>query len=94
MSDKLPSSLTPAIYAWQLNNIVLICRFAGYAIAVHGSMNNDFDLVAIPWVKRAVKPSTLVRRLCRELRLKIAEHSPSVKPHGRLAYTLLQNGSS
>lgn len=35
----------------------------GYAIALHGSMTRDLDLVAVPWVKHHLKPETLVMRI-------------------------------
>ncbi len=35
----------------------------GYALAVHGSMQRDFDLIAIPWTGEAVEAETLVESL-------------------------------
>lgn len=36
----------------------------GYAITVHGSLNRDIDMVAIPWVEHGVAdPDELVRRI-------------------------------
>lgn len=35
-------------------------RSMGYALAVHGSMARDLDLVAVPWVEGAVDPIELV----------------------------------
>jgi hypothetical protein len=35
----------------------------GYALAVHGSMQRDFDLVAVPWIEQAADAETLVEAL-------------------------------
>lgn len=35
----------------------------GYALACHGSMQGDFDLVAIPWTEEACDAETLVETL-------------------------------
>lgn len=82
-------------------------REVGYAIAVHGSMARDLDLVAIPWTEDAVSAERLVMHLMAEVdgRLRnggkmktnpdgtetweVAHGSvPSVKPHGRLAWSI------
>lgn len=39
----------------------------GYALAVHGSMQRDFDLLAVPWIEDAADAETLVeaiREIC------------------------------
>jgi hypothetical protein len=93
MSDnKMPANLMPAFYSWRIHEIATIARAAGYAIAVHGSMQRDLDLVAIPWTERAIAPATLIERLCEGLGI---EHrsAPVFKPHGRVAYLLALGGA-
>lgn len=45
------------------------CRQLGYALAEHGSMRRDIDLVAIPWTHDAVPALVLVRELQATVRL-------------------------
>jgi hypothetical protein len=65
----------------------------GFAIAVHGSLSRDLDLVAVPWVERVDDKDQLARTLCGVVQgvtgscLLHGEWSP--KPHGRAARTLL-----
>lgn len=67
---------------------------AGYAITVHGSLNRDIDLVAIPWREHQVKDAD---RLVQMLVGAISgitgrcnpEHAWEEKPHGRRAKILL-----
>jgi hypothetical protein len=75
----------------------------GYAIAVHGSLARDLDIVAIPWTEQAVEPLELVKRLSDavegHLRNEITKgpngedvfregETPVFKPHGRLAWSI------
>jgi len=71
-------------------------RFQGYAIAVHGSLKRDIDLIAIAWTEQARPADELVRVVQGAIGgilgncLRIAE--PSLKPHGRIAYILIHPG--
>lgn len=72
-------------------------RLHGYALAVHGSLGRDMDLIAVPWVEDAADAQTLVESLCKVAGLFIRPPSekhpePCLKPHGRSAYTLLPGG--
>lgn len=94
MSDKEPASLMPALYSHRLAEIQDIARGSGYAIAVHGSMQRDLDLIAVPWVERPVDPKRLVARLCSLLNLECGGlMNPEQRPHGRLVWTLMMGGA-
>lgn len=74
-------------------------RALGYAIAVHGSLERDLDLVAIPWTDEAEDPLDLVKAVQAEITAQIGECYRSCdvdhKPHGRLAWWLhFQNAVS
>ena len=64
----------------------------GYALALHGSMARDLDLVAIPWTDDADDPEKLIAAIVRfvvsKSDVKISQPKPMAKPHGRLAYTV------
>ena len=82
-------------------------REVGYALAVHGSMARDLDLVAIPWTDEAVSAEQLIMRICAAGGVSLMDTSqkgedgefhtidgskPTVKPHGRLAWSLHNTG--
>lgn len=46
--------LRALIYAKLLPVLIELARSMGYALAVHGSMATDLDLVAVPWTDDAV----------------------------------------
>lgn len=49
MSDK-PIHAKPQLYAYYFLQLKEIAKEFGYNLVVHGSMNRDLDLIAIPWV--------------------------------------------
>ena len=70
-----------------------ICRKAGYALAVHGSLARDFDLVAIPWAENVINPELVIKEITKTFSVKqIGE--PERKLHGRLCYTLSWMGEA
>lgn len=81
------------VYAGLVPVVQEIGRAHGYAIAVHGSMATDLDLIACPWTEEASDPDALIEAVCE--RLSVVYHpaqvnnNPSPRAHGRLAYSLV-----
>jgi len=85
------------VYAAFFPILAEIAQKRGYALAVHGSLNSDMDLVAIPWTVTAVSADELVEAL----RLYAAQtmammfsaagtlDGPEQKPHGRQAWSII-----
>lgn len=90
MSDKPAANLGPAMYVHRVHEVQTVANSCGYAIAIHGSMQRDLDVVAVPWVDEALPQEELIRRLCEWFGLEKAKSEE--KPHGRTAYTLLMWG--
>ncbi|MBY0618443.1 hypothetical protein [Sphingomonas ursincola] len=81
-----PANFAPW-YAALYPQFAEITRQHGYALAVHGSMARDFDVVAIPWAAEVSTPREVIDHILREFAVKeIGE--PTFKEHGRVAYTL------
>lgn len=67
----------------------------GYALAVHGSLKTDIDLIAAPWRDAAISADSLVEKLraCVEVvigtaRMREADPNPTKMPCGRLSWSL------
>jgi hypothetical protein len=45
-----PIHVKPAFYAFCYEELKAIAKDYGYNLVLHGSMNRDLDLIAIPWV--------------------------------------------
>ena len=68
-------------------------RSLGYALGLHGFMQRDLDVIAVPWTEDAVSAERLVEVLAeRHGRLPIQAGGPVVKPHGRLGYNIMLGG--
>ena len=67
-----------------------VFRTHGYALAVHGSVSRDFDLIAVPWVDEAADPRAVVDELVRKFAFdEIPQQvTPTPKPHSRCAYSV------
>jgi hypothetical protein len=66
-----------------------IARRLGYALAIHGSVNRDMDLIAVPWTEKAVSGQELINAFEAELHLEpYAMTNTPNKPHGRWAHLL------
>ncbi len=61
----------------------------GYALAVHGSLARDFDLIAIPWSYELKLTSIrkMLSKITKQFAIEIVG-GPTKKPYGRIAYTL------
>jgi hypothetical protein len=74
-------------------------RTCGYALATHGTMRRDCDLIACPWVDDAVDPEELVKRLAATMRdatgwgFGEAREDWAAKPHGRVALIFIASSS-
>lgn len=91
-------------YALLVPGLMKAGREVGYAIAVHGSLARDLDIVAIPWTDEAVSAERLILHLIAEvdgrLRNGASQNAktgewvrgrasdPTSKPHGRSAWTI------
>jgi hypothetical protein len=65
-----------------------VARAHGYALAIHGSLTRDFDLVAVPWTPEASDADTLVAAICADNQLLVTVPDKGDKPHGRRCWTL------
>jgi hypothetical protein len=91
--NKLPANLMPAMYSHRIHDIVVIGRSHGYCIAIHGSMQRDLDVIAVPWTAKPSPPHVFVTALCEAMECLQNGDGPERKPHGRLVYTLLMGGA-
>lgn len=86
-SNMKPANLAP-IYAGIYADLAEACRVHGYALAVHGSLARDFDVIAIPWTATASAPEEVVNSICSTFAITRTREEVIVKEHGRLVYTL------
>lgn len=77
------------LYAAIYPELAKLFREHGYALSIHGSLQRDFDLVAIPWVPTAdvTPPQLMVDTVTKLFGIRqIGE--PTQKLHHRTAYSI------
>ena len=85
--------MIPAFYSTLWMAMTKTANRCGYALALHGSMNRDIDMVAIPWVDDCDTGFQLVAKLYKNHGLTASRPLKAFKPHGRVAYGLVLSGS-
>lgn len=70
----------------------------GYAIAVHGSLKKDIDIILVPWVNYPIPADDFMDGFLSLLNDIFGAAcfcgDVGIKPHGRRAYTIVCNGSN
>lgn len=93
------------IYAQLLPKIREAAKGLGYALAIHGTMSRDFDILAAPWVEDAATAEELVEVIAKAVdgfvvgagddgafeRGKVSR--PTEQPHGRKSWNICWGGS-
>lgn len=86
----------PNLYAILIPKMRDRARELGYALALHGSMVRDLDLIACPWTDEAAPAEQLAATLLDACGGYIIENraarDPTSKPHGRLAWSIHLGG--
>ena len=90
------------IYAQLLSKIREAAKRLGYAIAIHGTMTRDLDLLAVPWIESAADPIELLKEIQSEVGGYIISdktdekgyisEEPTHQPHGRLSWNICWGG--
>lgn len=75
------------VYAALYPALAEAVRGHGYALAVHGTLGRDMDLICVPWGDEPAPPQQVVDALTDGFALEQIG-APEIKLHGRMAYTL------
>lgn len=82
-----PATYAP-VYCSLYPSLAELCRQHGYTLAIHGSLQRDFDIICIPWINNVSKPHDVVNEICKAYAINNLFNEPVVKENGRLVYTL------
>ena len=81
-----PANFAP-VYACLYPKLAEVTREHGYALAVHGSMVRDFDLVCIPWTEKPSSPADVVESITKKFAIRTVGE-PDTTHHGRERWTI------
>ncbi len=90
------------IYAQLLPRIREAAKEMGYTLAIHGSMQRDLDLIAVPWTDAAAEARELVEAVRSAVGGYVigdgkdsngmVSEEPTRHPHGRLSWNICWGG--
>lgn len=90
-----PVKAKPHFYSCCLQPMQEIARDLGYNLLVHGSMNRDLDLIAVPWIDEPKTHLELIQAFDNYLRgfcfNDVEHYMPSPLPGGRSSYVINLN---
>lgn len=103
--DEKKDFSVAAMHAWMFPQIQQVARIYGYAVAIHGSMSRDLDLIAVPWTDAASSAEVVVEAIRESVDGFIRKdeitdgnkydertRNPNGKPHGRRAWSIYFSG--
>lgn len=85
--DKKPPPNNAPVYMCLYPGLATIARKHGYALATHGSMARDMDLICVPWVAVPSQPGAVVDEIERTYDIKRIGDLTKTH-HGRLVQTI------
>jgi hypothetical protein len=86
-ADQLKPNYGPVYAAAMYPGLAKIFQGHGYALAVHGSLARDLDLIAVPWAETVSAPEVVLAAITRQWAVHLVGE-PAARPHGRVAHTL------
>jgi len=87
--DPFGPKTRPIAYVLHVPRLTETARQHGYALAVHGSLQRDLDLIAVPWSEVASSPEDLIMALCQRVGgFMMPNEEAMEKPHGRKAWII------
>lgn len=84
---ELKPNYAPVYAAAMYPELAAMFQQNGYALAVHGSLAHDLDLIAVPWVKDPQLPVDVLVSITSRFAIQIIGEA-TVRNHGRICYTL------
>lgn len=86
-AHEIAPNFGPAYAAAMYPDLAKIFQKNGYALAVHGSLARDLDLIAVPWAAAITAPLKVIQEITDQFALRLVGDGEE-RNHGRTAYTL------
>lgn len=86
-----PTYVKPSFYAHCFLPLKEKAKEYGYNLVLHGSMNRDFDLIALPWDNYLKKPEEMILAFAEIVGGTVMEQTEeqiNCFPHGRKSYVI------
>ncbi len=88
---KKPTIIKPSLYTYYFLQLKELALEFGYNLVIHGSMNRDLDLIAIPWVNDPKPQLEMIKSLADWIGGSVDESIIGTLPGGRTSYVINLN---
>lgn len=81
----------PSLYAFYFEELKVIAMKYGYNLVLHGSMNRDLDLIAIPWQQELGNVEQMIEEFAEQIGGHVLpQHKEQINcfPHGRQSHVI------
>jgi hypothetical protein len=85
--EEITPNYAPVYAAALYPQLANIFQKHGYALAVHGSLARDFDIIAVPWGEKVSSPDEVIKAITDGFVIHVIGE-PDTRNHGRVAYTI------
>jgi len=92
--DKKPIHARPSLYAYYFFQLKEIALKYGYNLVLHGSLQRDLDLIAIPWQNKVKSCDKMIDEFAKAIGGTVqlwGKARFTQMPHGRIAYVINLN---
>lgn len=89
-----PIHAKPSLYAYYFYDLKEIALKYGYNLVLHGSLNRDMDLIAIPWQEELGDADKMIEAFTEIIGGELVPqevHNKYCFPHGRISYVINLN---
>ena len=85
--DQIQPNYAPFYAGALYTKLAKLFQKHGYALAVHGSLARDFDLIAVPWGEKVSSHEEVLREIVNGYTIRLVGE-PDTRRYGRIAYTI------
>lgn len=86
--ENKPIHVKSSYYAIMFEPLKEIALKYGYNLVLHGSMNRDLDLIAVPWQEKLGCVDSMIEEFCEYIGGKVNNDISKDAPHGRKWYVI------
>ena len=86
--DNKPIHAKPSYYAIMFEPLKEISLKYGYNLVLHGSLNRDMDLIAIPWQENIGDVDEMINEFCEYVGGELNDECTNITFHGRKHYVI------
>lgn len=86
-TEEIQPNYAPVYAAALYPKLCKLFQEHGYALAIHGSLARDFDIIAVPWAENVSSHEEVIKEMAEKFVFRPIG-DPEAKRYGRIAYVI------